>query len=64
MSRMDAIKTATINNAMAIGIDDKYGTIEIGKKSDLIILNKDPLIDFEKLKSVDTVIKDGYVYNF
>ena len=42
MSNMDALKTATINNAEAIGIGQEYGTIEIGKKADLIILNESP----------------------
>lgn len=60
MTDMDLLKAATINNAIAIGIDDAYGSIEKGKKADLIILHKNPLSALENLKSVYIVIKDGY----
>ena len=60
---MNALKTATINNAKSIGIDDEYGTIEIGKKADLIILNDNPLENLDNLKSIELVIKDGFEHN-
>ena len=63
MSEMNALKTATINNAKSIGIDDEYGTIEIGKKADLIILNDNPLENLDNLKSIELVIKDGFEHN-
>lgn len=59
MTTMDALKTATINNAIATGIDKEYGSIEIGKKADLILLNQNPLDNLDHLKSIIVVIKDG-----
>ena len=37
----DALKLATINGAKALGIDDKVGSIEKGKRADIIMINID-----------------------
>ena len=36
---LDVIKMATINSAKAIGLDDKIGSIEIGKRADITVIN-------------------------
>ena len=38
-SAFEIVKTATINGAIALGIDDKIGSLEIGKKADIITIN-------------------------
>ena len=35
----EVLKMGTINGAMALGIDDKVGTVEIGKEADLILVD-------------------------
>lgn len=40
VSLKDAVKMATLNPAKAIGIDDKKGSIEIGKDADIIIFDE------------------------
>ena len=47
------VACATINPARAIGIDDIYGSIEDGKKADLVLLKED--------LSLAVVIKDGKI---
>ena len=37
----DVLKMATVNGAKALGIDDKVGTIEVGKKTDIIMIDID-----------------------
>ena len=48
-----AVACTTINPAKSLGIDDKYGSISIGKKANLVLLDK-------KL-TVKSVIKDGRI---
>jgi imidazolonepropionase-like amidohydrolase len=45
MSSMAALQAATSNAARFMGQLDRRGTIEIGKIADLVLLNKDPLVD-------------------
>lgn len=59
MSLKSILKSATISNAEAFGIDNEYGTIEKGKTANLIILNKNPYLDIEAYNSIITIIKSG-----
>ena len=47
----DAVRAATYNPAKAMGVLDEFGTIESGKKADLVILNE----EYE----MESVILDG-----
>ena len=42
-SKQDALKMITINPAMQLGIDEKVGSIEVGKHGDVAIWNGHPL---------------------
>jgi imidazolonepropionase-like amidohydrolase len=49
----------TVNAAAYLGRFEELGTIEIGKRADLLIVDGDPLADLEALKNVVAVVKDG-----
>lgn len=56
-----AIKAATLNAADLLGIAKEVGSIEPGKRADLIAVAGDPLSDVTVLKRVSFVMKDGVV---
>ena len=58
------IQISTINGATALGFENKYGSIEKGKKADLIIYENNPFDNYNNFLSDRTIIKDGKVYNY
>ncbi len=62
LSPLQALKTATINPAKFLEIDTAYGSVEIGKKANLIILNSNPLQDISNTKDIDIVLKEGILF--
>jgi imidazolonepropionase-like amidohydrolase len=59
MNENQALRLVTLNPAMQLQIDDRVGSIEVGKDADLAIFNGHPLNTFSKC--VMTLI-DGEVY--
>ena len=57
------LRAATINGATALGIDDKLGSIEVGKLADLIVVNGNPVDDIKAARDIKLVVKDGVVYD-
>ena len=56
---MDTLKMITSEAARALALDDEIGTIERGKRADLVLLTGDPLEDIRALRKVDMVFKGG-----
>jgi len=56
---MEAITMVTREAAKALRLEREIGTIEPGKRADLILLAKDPLTDVRALREVDVVFRDG-----
>lgn len=62
MDEEDAIAAGTINAARALNADDEIGTIEPGKRANLLFLEEDPLEDIRALVRMDgeaRVMLDG-----
>jgi Tol biopolymer transport system component len=63
LSNLEALQTATINGAKALGIQSDLGSIEVGKLADLIVLDKNPLEDIHNSTSILYVMKGGELFD-
>jgi imidazolonepropionase-like amidohydrolase len=61
MTPLQAIQTATVNDADLLGWAGKIGTIETGKWADIIAVDGEPLQDITTLQHVRFVMKGGEV---
>jgi imidazolonepropionase-like amidohydrolase len=52
---------ATLDSARDIGHAAEYGSIDVGKRADLVLFDRNPLTDPRSLIGGKTVIKDGVV---
>ncbi len=59
MTPSQALVAATVNAADLLGLSAEVGTLEPGKRADLIAVSGDPLADITVLKRVSFVMKDG-----
>jgi imidazolonepropionase-like amidohydrolase len=60
---MEAIQAATIVPARVMGLDKEVGTVEAGKRADVIILDGNPLESIHNIRKVEFVITNGTMYN-
>jgi imidazolonepropionase-like amidohydrolase len=63
MSPMDAIQAATIVPARAMKLDRDTGTIEAGKRADVIVLDGNPLESISNIRKVRTVFANGRMFD-
>lgn len=61
MPEMEAIQTATVNNAFVLK-NDKIGSIAIGNYADIIAVDDNPVKNIKTLENVVFVMKNGTVY--
>lgn len=63
LSPLDAITAATVRPAEFFSLEEEMGSIDIGKKADMVLLNQDPLEDIENTTTISKVITKGVVLN-
>jgi imidazolonepropionase-like amidohydrolase len=61
MSAIDALKSATGNDAELLGIGQRVGTLEKGKLADIIAMPGDPTSDITATERVSFVMKEGKI---
>jgi imidazolonepropionase-like amidohydrolase len=57
---MEAIVSGTRNGALAMGLGETHGTLEIGRFADLLVLEADPSIDIGNTKRIRKVFLRGH----
>lgn len=58
----EILQISTINGAAALGLDNKYSSIEKGKKANLLIWDKSPFDNYKNFLANKIIIKDGIVF--
>jgi imidazolonepropionase-like amidohydrolase len=61
---LEALRTATLNPARFLGVEEQLGTIEKGKLADLVLLNANPLEDISNVQKISAVIVNGHYYSW
>jgi Tol biopolymer transport system component len=62
MTPMEVLRCATVNGSKIVGRPQDIGSLEPGKLADLIILDKNPLVDIHNTNTVHWVMKNGELY--
>lgn len=59
LSPLEAIQAATISGARSLELDRDYGSVEVGKVADLVVLDENPLEDISRTRGIHMVLKNG-----
>ena len=59
MSAADALRAGTANSAAVFRVDDDRGTIEIGKRADLVLVRGRPWEDISEVRNIEAVFVNG-----
>jgi len=59
----ELLSMATIGASRAVGQERDFGSIAVGKRADLVLIDGDPLANLSSLKNVTAVMKDGILYS-
>ena len=62
MTPAAAIESATKSAATVLGLDTEIGTLEVGKRADLVATKRNPLVDVMELQRIVFVMRGGTVY--
>ncbi|WP_236778437.1 amidohydrolase family protein [Pseudalgibacter alginicilyticus] len=59
MSNWKIIQASTLNGAKVFDKENEFGTVTIGKKANLVLLDANPIEDIENVTKINTVINKG-----
>jgi len=59
---LEALQAATLNPARFMGKTDAYGTIQVGRLADLVLLDMNPLEDISHTRKIHAVVLGGRLF--
>jgi len=62
LSPLEALESATVRPAEFFSLQDEMGTVDVGKKADLVLLDANPLDNIANTRSIAAVVSKGTVY--
>lgn len=60
---LEALRTATLNPALALRATDSLGTVAAGKLADLVLLDADPLANIKHTTKIRAVVANGRYFD-
>ncbi len=57
------LQSATLISAQVAGKEKEFGSVQVGKKGNLILVSGDPLKDMSDIRKVEMVMKNGNLYD-
>lgn len=63
LSPLEALQTSVVNGPKFFGLSDRYGSVEVGKKADVLLLNSNPLINIEAAKDIFMLVRKGNLFS-
>ncbi len=63
MSNYQALKCATVNGAVLLGMEKQLGTLQVGKLADMIIIDGNPMEDIRKSENVVYTMVNGRLFD-
>ena len=62
MTPLEALRTATTMAAEILGWEGRFGSIEVGKQADIVVIDGNPLVDISNISNIKAVVRSGKVY--
>lgn len=62
LTPLEVLRTATVNAAVAMGLQSEIGSLEAGKIADLLVLDNNPLTTIRNSDSLRYVMKNGLLW--
>ena len=62
ISNADVLKIAPLDAARIVGVDDKTGSITVGKDADLVLVEGNPLQNISAIRKATLVTKGSVAY--
>lgn len=63
MSNWQILTSSTLNGAKILNKENEFGTVSIGKKANLVLLDANPIENIENVSKIHRVINNGLVFN-